>query len=312
MIDELNNQLVEIKQKLRIRQKLLDDLDRTQNMLSEQTSRLTELGTIVKKEGADVEKLEGLSLTGLFHAVLGDKQTQLEKERQEYLAAKLKYDECKYSVSALGRDIDDLKTRIAGLGDIDSKYRAIVERKEQLISQGNDLNATKLIEFSEALADAQSDIKELKEAIAAGQAVLTGLDDMVGFLKSARNWGTFDMLGGGLIATAVKHSKIDRARESVHHVQQSLRVFQRELADIDSRTDINLDISSFLTFADYLFDGLIVDWVVQSKIVRSLDSAVQAAERVRGLVQQLQINLKEIQTKRNFIEQEKHKLIEQV
>jgi hypothetical protein len=119
------------------------------------------------------------------------------------------------------------------------------------------------------------------------------------------------MLGGGLIATAVKHSRIDRARESVHHVQQLLRVFQRELADIDSRTDIDLDIGSFLTFADYFFDGLIIDWVVQSKIGRSLDSAVQAAERVGGIVQQLQINLKKTQTKRNLIEQEKHKLIEQ-
>jgi len=311
MLDELNNQLVEVKQKLRIRQKLIDDLDRTQNMMSEQTSRLKELETIVKKEGADVEKLEGLSLAGLFHAVLGDKQTQLEKERQEYLTAKLKHDECKYSISALERDIKDLKARIAGLGNIDSQFRAIVERKEQLISHGNDRNATKLIEFSEAIADVQSDIRELKEAIEAGKAVLAGLDGVVGFLKSARNWGTFDMLGGGLIATAVKHSKIDQARESVHHVQQLLRIFQRELADIDSRTDIDLDISSFLTFADYFFDGLIVDWVVQSKIGRSLDSAVQAAERVHGIVQQLQINLKEIQTKSDIIEQEKHKLIEQ-
>jgi hypothetical protein len=311
MLDELNSQLVEIKQKLRIRQKLLDDLDRTQNMLSEQNSRLTELEITVKKEGSDVERLEGLSLTGLFHAVLGDKQTQLEKERQEYLAAKLKYDECKYSVSALERDINDLKARIAGLGDIDSQHKAIVKRKEQLISQGNDRNAAKLIEFSEALADAQSDSRELKEAIEAGKAVLAGLDDVVGFLKSARNWGTFDMLGGGLIATAVKHSRIDRARESVHHVQQLLRVFQRELADVDSRTDIDIDIGSFLTFADYFFDGLIVDWVVQSRIGRSLDSAVQAAERVHVIVQQLQINLKKTQTKRNFIEQEKHKLIEQ-
>ena len=140
---------------------------------------------------------------------------------------------------------------------------------------------------------------------------MTGLDGVVGFLKSARNWGTFDLIGGGLIATAVKHSKIDRARESVHHVQQLLRIFQRELADVDSRTDIDIDISSFLTFADYFFDGLIIDWVVQSRIGRSLDSAVQAAERVHGIVQKLQINLKKTQTKCNFIEQEKHKLIEQ-
>jgi hypothetical protein len=312
MLEELNRELVEVKEKLRTRQKLSDDLDRTQNMLGEQTSRFKKLEVTMQKEGADVEKLEGLSLTGLFHAVLGDKQTQLEKERQEYLAAKLKYDECKYSVSALERDMNDLKAWITGLGDLDSQYRAVVEKKEQLLSQGGDRAATKLIELSEALADTQSDIRELEEAIEAGKAVLAGLDDVVGSLRSAKNWGTFDMVGGGLIATAVKHSRIDRARELVHRVQQSLRAFQRELADVDSRTDIEIDIGSFATFADYFFDGLIIDWVVQSRIGRSLDSAVQAAERVRGVVRQLKSNLKGAQAKHNVIEQQKRKLIEQV
>jgi hypothetical protein len=310
MLEELNRELVEIKEKLRIRQKLVNDLDRTKNMLGEQRSRLAELAATLQKEGADVEKLEGLSLTGVFHAVLGDKEAQLEKERQEYLAAKLKHDECKYSVSALERDIDDLQARITGLGDLDSRHRAIFERKEELISRGSDRTAAKLIALSEASADAQSDIRELKEAIDAGNAVLAGLDGVVDSLKSARNWGTFDMLGGGLIATAVKHSRIDRARESVHCVQQSLRVFQRELADVDSRTEIEIDIGSFARFADYFFDGLIVDWVVQSRIGRSLDSAVRVTEQVRGVVRQLQSNLKEAQAKRSVIEGRKGKLIE--
>ena len=103
MFYELNTDLVEIKDKLRTRQKLLDDLGRTQNMLSEQEAKLSELSANLQKEGADVEKLEGLSLTGLFHTILCDKQKQLEKERQEHLAAKLKHDECTYSVSALNR-----------------------------------------------------------------------------------------------------------------------------------------------------------------------------------------------------------------
>jgi hypothetical protein len=311
MLEELNTELVEIKEKLRTRQKLFGDLDRTQTMLSEQESKLAELGANLQKEGADVEKLEGLSLTGLFHTILCDKQKQLDKERQEYLAARLKHDECTYSVSALKCDVDDLKVRIAGLGDVDSQYKAVVERKERLISQSDNQAAAKLVELSEATADTLSDIRELKEAIKAGNRVLAGLDGVVDSLRSARNWGTFDILGGGLIATAVKHSRIDRARESVHRVQQSMRVFQRELGDVDSRTDIEIDIGSFATFADYFFDGLIVDWVVQSRIGRSLDDAVRAADRVRGVVRQLQSNVKQTQAKHEAIEEQKRKLIEQ-
>src|SRR4030042_1915584 len=241
MLEELNRELMESKEKLRILQKFLDVLERTQNALGEQNSRLVRLESVLEKEGADVQKLEGLSLAGLFHSVLGDKQSQLEKERQEYLAAKLKYDECIYSVSALKRDIDSFRIRIAALGDLDGPYQSIVDKKEQLISQSGSENAAKLIEFSETLADTQSDIRELNEAIGAGQAAMAVLDEVVNSLKSAKNWGTFDMLGGGLIATAVKHSRINSARELIHQVQQQLRIFQRELADVGSKTEIEVD-----------------------------------------------------------------------
>ena len=77
MFEELNRELVEIKEKLRVRQKLLGDLERTQSMLGEQNSKLVRLESVLKKEGADVQKLEVLSLAGLFHSILGDKQSQL-------------------------------------------------------------------------------------------------------------------------------------------------------------------------------------------------------------------------------------------
>jgi hypothetical protein len=310
MFEELNKELVEIKEMLRVRQKLLSNLERTQDMLREQNSKLVKFESVLKKEGADVQKLEGFSLSGLFQSILGDKQAQLEKERQEYLAAKLKYDECKYSISALESDIDSIKVRIASLGDLDGRYMSVIEKKEQLISKSDSKNAEKLIELSEDLADTQSDIKELNEAIGAGKAVLNVLDKVVNSLKSAKNWGTFDMLGGGLIATAVKHSRIDRARESIHQVQQQLRIFERELADVGSKAEIRIDISSFATFADYIFDGLIVDWIVQSKIGKSLESAVHVAERIRRVLRQLQDNLKKSQDKCQDIKWQKQKILE--
>ena len=114
-----------------------------------------------------------------------------------------------------------------------------------------------------------------------------------------------------IIATAVKHSRINSARESIHQVQQQLRIFQRELADVGSKTDIEINIGSFATFADYVFDGLIVDWIVQSRIGKSLESAVQVTEQIRSVLKQLQNNLKKSQDESEDLKQQKRKLIEQ-
>lgn len=308
---QLNSELIEIKEKIRSRQKLMSDIESTVGMLYDEKIKLKNLESIVNKENDDVKKLEGLSLTGLFHFILGDKDLRLDKERQEYLSSILKYDECKYSVSALEREIEDYKTRIAAIGEIDEKYKTLIKKKEQLISQSDNENMKKLIELSESIADAKSDIKELKEAISAGRIALSGLDQIISSLKSAKNWGAFDMLGGGLISTAMKHSKINNAREFIHEVQQQLRIFRRELADVDTKTDIKIEIDSFSTFADYFFDGLISDWVVQSKINKSLESALRVSEMVNVALMRLQYSYKDTQEKYNIFEKEKRELIEQ-
>jgi len=310
MLEALNKQLIEIKEKTRKRQKLLADLARTEQMLAQQRSRLQGLDAQLKKEGSDVEKLQGLSLTGLFHTILGSKDKQLEKERQEYLAAKLKHDECRDSVSALEREQADLKEKIAALGNPESQYKSILDKKEKVIAETGDQSARRLIDLAEELADARSDVRELQEAIDAGKAVLTGVEAVIDSLKSAKNWGTWDMIGGGLISTAVKHSRIDRARASAHQVQQLLRRFQRELADVGATSDITIDIGSFATFADYFFDGLIVDWIVQSRIANSLMSATELRDKVQTTLGHLNQSLQQAQDKAARTEQTRQELIE--
>ena len=157
--------------------------------------------------------------------------------------------------------------------------------------QSNNENTTRPYHPTEELADARSDAKELREAIDAGQRVLDGLESVVASLKSARNWGIWDMIGGGLISTMVKHSKIDDARASVERVQGALRRFQRELADVQAEADIAIEIGSFATFADYFFDGLVADWVVQSRIERSLENVLRLQGQVRRMVRELQTKL---------------------
>ena len=57
-----------------------------------------------------------------------------------------------------------------------------------------------------------------------------------------------------------------RLGKHAHTAQRHLRSFQKELADADERLGVSLDIGGFATFADYFFDGLIADWIMQSKI----------------------------------------------
>lgn len=309
MFEGLNTQLAELQKKRRAKKHLETRLSKAEKNIAREKDRLRILKQGLRRERADVDKLEGLSLTGLFHQILGTRDTKLDKERQEFLAAKLKHDECERSLAALEQEVTSVKNQIENIGDPEVEYDAILKKKESLILKAEDHQLARL---SERLADLQADIKELEEAVDEGQRALDGLESVVASLKRAKDWGTFDIIGGGIVVTAIKHSQIDHAKEEVYDVQQSLRRFESELSDLSIRPDseLGIDIDSLTKFADHFFDNLIFDWVVQTKIKRTLDGAVKMKKVVEKLTKDLQQKLAAQQKKRAATEAEKTKLIE--
>ena len=108
--------------------------------------------------------------------------------------------------------------------------------------------------------------KEKREAIEAGRRALSSLQTAKENLNSAKNWGLVDMFGGGFFTTLLKHSKMDQAKRNMEQAKYDLRSFSRELNDVNMACNLNINTGDFLSFADYFFDGFVVDWVVQDRI----------------------------------------------
>lgn len=311
LFQQLDQQILDAKESLRTKKDLERSLTTVRQSLQRQRQSLWELETKLAQESADVEALERVSLRGLFLIALGSKEEQLEKERQEFLLVKLKYDECKEAIDTLEQEVANLEQQVEQLGDVEARYRSLLERKEKVLLQTDREDAERLLELSEAEADARADLRELREAISAGSNVVNSLDSVVSALRGAENWGTVDLLGGGILTTAVKHSRVDEARRWAHQAQQGLRRFRRELTDLESDVYVDIELGGFETFADYFFDGLIADWVVQARIDRSLDRAIDVRQRVQTIVDDLQRALKQVQRRAERIKNERQKLIEQ-
>jgi DNA repair exonuclease SbcCD ATPase subunit len=309
-LGELDDPLVAAKEALRRKQKLARMLDNAEQSLEQHRAKLRTLAERLAREEGDVERLEGKGLVGLFHTILGDRESQLEKERQEYLAAKLQHDAADVAVATLEEEVADLRQQVTEMGDPEGLYESLLAQKEQAILEAGDERAERLLALSEEWASARSDIRELEEALQAGQQVLEGLQEVRSRLRSAESWGVWDLIGGGLIATSVKHARMDEARRLIHRVQQELERFGRELADVDVTGVAGLEADAFVTFADYVFDGLIIDWVMQARIQRSLEAVRETQDRVSGVVEGLRRALPEAQAEAQRIERELREAIE--
>lgn len=97
--------------------------------------------------------------------------------------------------------------------------------------------------------------REMQEAIVAGERALSSLRSAHEKLNSAGNWGIFDMFGGGLFSTIMKRSKMSDAQNLMENAKSDLLRFQRELKDVNIPLDLRMEVGSFLSFADFFFDG---------------------------------------------------------
>ena len=130
--------------------------------------------------------------------------------------------------------------------------------------------------------------KEKREAIEAGRRALNSLQAAKENLNSAKNWGLVDMFGGGSFTTLLKHSKMDQAKRNMEQAKYDLRSFSRELNDVNMACNLHIDTGYFLSFADYFFDGFVVDWMVQDRINNARHQVEEAIRRTEYIINQLQ------------------------
>lgn len=131
------------------------------------------------------------------------------------------------------------------------------------------------------------DQREVREAVQAGEEALAGIQKAREKLGSAKNWGIFDMLGGGMISSMVKHSRMDDASEDMEEAKRKLAAFERELKDISISADLSVEMGSFLRFLDTFMDNLFVDFMVQSRIDDAIAGLDDVSDRVRRILAQL-------------------------
>lgn len=227
---------------------------------------LRSLEAVRAAEQLDVERLEGRSLTGFFLAVFGKKEERLTKEREEAYTAAVRCDTAAAELAALHADIARDEAELRSLRGCEVRYERLQAKKLDALRAGGMPETEQILHLDAEIGRLDAELAELNEALSAGRSARATTDRMIEHLARAASYGTWDMLGGGLMADLAKHSELDDAQRLVEQLQVQLSRFKAELADIEISAELQLSIDGFLRFADYFFDGLWADWTVRDQI----------------------------------------------
>ncbi len=217
------------------------------------------------KELADVERLEGATLTALLGTLLGTKEARLDKERKELVLARLRHEEAIARRDALRRSIEVTEDRIAALADARAEHdRALAEHRATTIEAGGAI-ANELLEVEAAIAKQAHLMRELEEAIEAGHEVAASLQRVAATLEELAMNDSFGLVGGGM--TGYAHLQVDEARELARDASHAIDRFRGELGDAEAQgVVVGFDLDGIASFADTFLDALVSDWVVRSTV----------------------------------------------
>jgi len=278
-----DEELKELQQQAAMKNRLETILKELKKQREQLQDRVDELADIKEKEQLDVERLERRSLTNYFYQVVGKLDERLTEERQEAYQAAVKYDAAYSELQAVEADIRTKELEYGRVRRSNERYQEVLKEKQEAVKLSGVPEAAEILRLEAQITSLDMQIKELNEAISAGNNAEHFADSILKSLSSAEGWGTWDILGGGLIADMAKHSHLDEAQGQVERLQVALRKFKTELSDVEIIADMQVNIDGFLRFADYFFDGLFADWSVMNRI----SEAQGQVKNVKGQISSL-------------------------
>lgn len=304
--DERLNELQEqIASKNRL-ETVLKTLRKQQEELEE---KVAELECKKWKEQADVECMEKRSLTNFFYYVVGKMDEKLTAERQEAYQAAVSYDVACKELEAVKKDIKRYELEYGKVHRSEEQYQLVLKEKIEALKLTGTPEADEIQQLEEKITRLATQEKEIQEAISAGKSAKYMVESIMSSLSGAEGWGTWDLLGGGLIADISKYGYLEEAQYQVEKLQIALRRFQTELEDVQLQLNASVNIDGFLRFADYFLDGLVADWLVLEKINASQLRVRDTSNKLEQVLTRLNAMLKKVNEEQAVLKGELNGLV---
>ncbi|WP_345632899.1 hypothetical protein [Rugosimonospora acidiphila] len=209
----------------------------------------------------------------------------------------------------MGRERDAARARLEQLAGASGAYTAVLGEKERFLRGSDDPRGAELLSLAEESGRLTGEVREVDEALRAGRQAQEALSRLADRLSSASGWSTYDtFFGGGAIASAIKHSRLDDAARDAAYADRCLAVLRTELADVDGEQPAvpRLGLDGLTRFVDIWFDNAFTDFAVRGRIKQAQESVARSTRlvgdvmnRLRQRSAQARARLAAIQTRRD-------------
>ncbi len=251
-----------------------------QDQVNLNTSELKKLQKKMVSEEKDVEDLESIGLKNAFYSFLGDKEEKIEKEKQEFIEASLKYNEKIKKLEILEYELSLLNKKLLPPGQLEAQVRELQAlRQKEILTVPSGLR-TRLEGVLDKVSRAKQYEVDLMEARDIGAAVDRHLVSAMNNIGKARNWGRIGMGNRGL--RYAKERYMDIAKNEIYNASYKLNQLAAELNDIGISSKIHIDQEWVNGLTRTFFANIITDWMLNQKLEKTYSAVASQQKELRA------------------------------
>ncbi|MEO6132250.1 MAG: hypothetical protein ABIQ02_10410 [Saprospiraceae bacterium] len=261
-----------------------------QTRLAEEEKALAIMEKALAKEQRDVELLEKEGLTTMFHKFLGDREERLQKERQDYLTAALRYNELYKSVELIRYELAILSKKEQNIAIVEKEIASLIKQREKELMNLDPETALQLKEIHEQQDKLHKYEVEVNQALSSGDHASELVRKTEYYLREGQLSDSDYKQGRRYHSSIVNYEAVDHARDMAYQAKQALIKFGNEFRDVysDQPFQVSMEIEELGRFAEFFINNLITDWIIKQKISKSLTSVCNARSQLEQLIQQLE------------------------
>lgn len=263
-------------------------------------------------EQKEVDRLEHVSLTRVLMALKGSREEELTREHAEADAVRLRVADAQARLEAVRTEHQAALDQVDHLASAPDAYAAVLAEKERHLTESSDPRRAALLQLADERGRLNAELSEMQKALQAADTARQALSVVEDKLGSASGWNTYDtFFGGGMIATAMEHSRLDDAAAAAAEADRRMAVLRTDLTELDQveQTSPLITLSSATKFVDLWFNNIFTDLAVRDRIKQGQQNVAQSLQMVSAIEERLKAQSAEVHARLTEIEAQRSGLL---
>lgn len=226
-------------------------------------------------------RLESLSPARILASLCGSRQRQLDRRHADVDLAASAVAQAEADIRRRRSEVDELTKSGRALEGAEPAYERALHA---VAASGHDTvgPAPDHVGRARAVLDCRREVHEIEEAMVTGRSARQSLQAVLESLRSAGAWSDWDTFGGGqVMASTMKHERLDEARQLLDLADEAVRRFRRALADREGQGLEAAQLDAGATRSvDIWFDNVVMDVLVGHRITQCQQSVAASLHGV--------------------------------